>query len=132
MYPWRSHFGTRSETEHAELLLADRVGRVDRLRLAEIGDRISAAAQHFMGEAAVVVGFDIGRAEPDRLREICNRAAAVTLCDVGLAAGVESVEVLGVYRDRLVVVGDRIMRSSLWALPRFQYATPFLGLMLID
>src|SRR6266700_7887995 len=37
--------GTRSETEHAELLLADRVGRVDRLRLTEIGNRIIAAAQ---------------------------------------------------------------------------------------
>jgi hypothetical protein len=36
--------GTRSEAEHAELLLADRVGRVDRLRLTEIGDRIGAAA----------------------------------------------------------------------------------------
>jgi hypothetical protein len=34
-----------SETEHAKLLLADWVGRVDRLRLAEIGDRLGAAAQ---------------------------------------------------------------------------------------
>jgi hypothetical protein len=32
--------GTRSETEHAELLMADLVGRVDRLRPAEIGDRL--------------------------------------------------------------------------------------------
>src|SRR5713226_2205735 len=37
--------GTRSETEHAELLLAEPVGRVDRLRLAEIGDRLGQAAQ---------------------------------------------------------------------------------------
>src|SRR5260370_23941593 len=93
--------GTRSETEHAELLLADLVGRVDRLCLAEIGDRLGAAAQHLIGEAAVVVGFDIGRTELDRLREIRNCAAAVTLCDVGFAAGVESVGVLGIYRDRL-------------------------------
>jgi hypothetical protein len=82
--------GARSETEHAELLLADPVVRVDRLRLAEIGDRLGAAAQHFVGEAAVVVGLDIGRTELDRLREVCNRALAVTLCDPGLAAGVES------------------------------------------
>ncbi len=101
--------GTASETEHAELLLADLVGRVDRLRLTEIGDRLGAAAQHFIGEAAVVVGFDIGRTELDRLREICSRLVAVTLCDVGFAAGVESVEVLGVYRDRPVIVGDRII-----------------------
>jgi hypothetical protein len=47
--------GTRSETEHAELLLADRVVRIDRLRLAEIGDRLGAAAQRIIGEAAVVV-----------------------------------------------------------------------------
>src|SRR6476620_6639943 len=80
--------GTRSETEHAELLLADPVGRVDRLRLAEIGDRLGAAAQHFIGEAAVVVGLDIGRIELDRLSEICNRAVAVALCDVGFAARV--------------------------------------------
>src|SRR5258706_4497681 len=92
--------GTRSEIEHAELLLAYPVGRVDRLRLAEIGDRLGAAAQRFMGEAAVVVGLDIGRTELDRLREICNRAVAVTLCDV---------EVLGVYRDRLVIVPDRVI-----------------------
>src|SRR6267142_5065279 len=88
--------GTRSETEHAELLLAEPVGRVDRLRLAEIGHRLGAAAQHFMGEAAVVVGLDIGWTELDRLREICNRSVAVTLCDPGFAAGVESVEVAGV------------------------------------
>src|SRR6267154_2878208 len=100
---------TRSETEHAELLLADLVGRVDRLRLAKIGDRLGATAQQYIGEASVVVGLDIGRTELDRLRVICNRAAAVTLCDVGLAAGVESVEVLGVYRDRLVIVGDRVI-----------------------
>ena len=126
--------GTRSETEHAELLLADPVGRVDRLRLAEIGDRLGAAAQHFIGEAAVVVGLDIGRTELDRLREIRNRAVAVTLCDLGLAAGVESVEVLGVYRDRLVIVPDRVidLAQRRKALPRFQYATPFFGLMLID
>src|SRR5438034_1043828 len=101
--------GTRSETEHAELLLADRIVRVDRLRLAEIGDRISAAAQHDMGEAAVVVGLDIGRTELDRLCEIRNRVVAVTLCDIGFAAGVEGVEVLGVYRDCLVIVGDRVI-----------------------
>lgn len=58
--------GTRSETQHAELLLADPVGRVDRLRLAEIGDRLGATAQRFIGEAAVVVGLDIGRTELDR------------------------------------------------------------------
>jgi hypothetical protein len=46
------------------------------LRLAEIGDRISAAGQHFIGEAAIVVGLDIGRIELDRLREIFNRAVA--------------------------------------------------------
>src|SRR2546430_4187550 len=101
--------GTPSETEHTELLLADLVGRVDRLRFAEIGDRISAVAQHFVGETAVIVGFDIGRAELDRLREICNRLVAVALCDPGFAAGVESVEVLGVYRDRPVIVGDRVI-----------------------
>ena len=61
--------GTPSETEHAELLLADPVGGIDRLRLAEIGDRLGAAAQHLIGEAAVVVGFDIGWTELDRLRE---------------------------------------------------------------
>src|SRR5258707_14116775 len=104
--------GTRSETEHAELLLADPVGRVDRLRLAEIGERLGAAAQRFTGEAAVVVGLDIGRTELDRLREICNRLVAVSLCDVGFAAGVESVEVLGVYRDRLVIVGDRVINLA--------------------
>src|SRR5207244_1051950 len=38
-----------------------------------------------------------------------NRAVAVTLCDPGFAAGVESVEVLGVYRDRPVIVGDRVI-----------------------
>ena len=63
--------GTRSETEHAELLLADQVGRINRLRLAEIGDRISAPAHHFIGEAAAVVGLDIGRTKLDCLREIC-------------------------------------------------------------
>jgi hypothetical protein len=68
--------GTRSEAEHAEQSLADLVGRIDRLRLAEIGDRISAAGQHFIGEAAIVVGLDIGRIELDRLREIFNRAVA--------------------------------------------------------
>ena len=62
--------GMLSETEHAELLLADLVGRVDRLRLAEIGDRLGAAFQHFIGEAAVVIGLDIGRIELDRLRVI--------------------------------------------------------------
>jgi hypothetical protein len=46
------------ETEHAELLLADLVGRVDRLCPAEISDRLGAAAQRFIGEAAVVVGLD--------------------------------------------------------------------------
>src|SRR5258708_8926761 len=95
--------GTRSETEHAELLLADPVGRVDRLRLTEIGDRLGAAAQHFIGEAAVVVGFDIGRTELDRLRGICNRFVAVTLCDVGFAARAESVEVPWAYRYRPVI-----------------------------
>jgi hypothetical protein len=65
--------GARSETEHAEPLLADPVGRVDRLRLSEIADRLGAAAQRFIGEGAVVVGLDIGRTELDRLREICNR-----------------------------------------------------------
>src|SRR6476660_2073058 len=70
---------------------------------------MGAAVQHFIGEAAIVVGLDIGRTELDRLREIRNRAVAVTLCDVGLAAGVECVEVLGVYRDRLVIVGDRVI-----------------------
>src|SRR5262249_12993625 len=84
--------GTRSETEHAELLLADLVGRVDRLCLAEIGDRISAAAQHFIGDAAVVVGLDIGRVELDRCRVIGNRVVAAALDDVGLAARVERVE----------------------------------------
>ena len=59
---------TQSETEHAELLLADPVGRVGRLRLAEIGDRLGAAVQRFIGEAAVVVGLYIGRIELDRLR----------------------------------------------------------------
>jgi hypothetical protein len=97
--------GTRSEIEHVELLLAEPVGRVDRLRLAEIGDRLGAAAQRFIGEAAVVVVLDIGWIELDRLREICNRVVAVTLCDVGFAAGVERVEFLGVYRDRLVSAG---------------------------
>jgi hypothetical protein len=87
--------GTRSETEHAELLLADPVGRVDRLRLAEIGDRLGAAAQHFMGEAAVVVGLDIGRIELDRLREICNRAVAVTLCDQALPRELKALKSLG-------------------------------------
>ena len=101
--------GTPSETEHAELLFADPVGGIDRLRLAEIGDRLGAAAQHLIGEAAVVVGFDIGWTELDRLREICNRLVAVTLRDIGLAAGVESVEVLGVYRDSPVIVGDRVI-----------------------
>ena len=91
---------TRSETEHAELLLADPVGRVDRLGFAEIGDGIRAPAQHFIGEAAVVVGLEIGRTELDRLREIRNRAVAVTFCDPGLAAGVERVEIPGVDRDR--------------------------------
>jgi hypothetical protein len=43
------------------------------------------------------------------LRVICNRAVAVALSDPGLAAGVESVEVLGVYRDRLVIVPDRLI-----------------------
>ena len=38
---------TRSETEHAELLLADPVGRVDRLGFTEIGDRVGAVAQRF-------------------------------------------------------------------------------------
>src|SRR4029077_2458377 len=70
--------GTRSETEQAKLLLADPVGRVDRLRLAEIRDRLRTAAQRFIGEGAVVVGLDIGRTELDRLREISNRAVAVT------------------------------------------------------
>ena len=74
------------------------------MRLAEIGDRLVAVAQHFMGEAAVVIGLDIGRTELDRLREICNRAVAVTLCDPGLAAGVEGVEVLGVYRLGLMPI----------------------------
>src|SRR5450755_2751353 len=64
---FRNLNGTRSEAEHAELLLADPVGRVDRLRLAEIGDRLGAAAQRFIGEGAVVVGLDIGRTELDRL-----------------------------------------------------------------
>ena len=71
-----------SETENAELLFAVPVGRVDRLRLAEISDRLGAAAQHFIGETAIVVGFDIGRIELDRLREICNRVVVVALCDV--------------------------------------------------
>jgi hypothetical protein len=53
-----------------------------RLRLAEIRDRLGAAVQCFIGEAAVVVGLDIGRIELDRLREICNRVVAVALCDV--------------------------------------------------
>ena len=61
-----------SETEQTELLLADLVGRVDRLRLAEIRDRLGAAVQCFIVEAAVVVGLDIGRIELDRLREICK------------------------------------------------------------
>ena len=92
-----------SETEHAELLLADLIGRVDRLRLAEIGDRFGAAAKHFIDAAAVVVGLDIGRIQLDRLCEICNRveicsrAIAVALGDIGFAARVERVEVLGVY-----------------------------------
>jgi hypothetical protein len=64
--------GMLSETEHTELLLADLVGRVDRLRLAEIRDRLGAAVQCFIVEAAVVVGLDIGRIELDRLREICK------------------------------------------------------------
>src|SRR3954470_20710094 len=114
--------GTRSETEDAKLLLADLVGLVDRLRLAEIGDRISAAAQHFIGEAAVVVGLDIGRTKLDRLREISNRPVAVTLCHISFASGVESVEVLGVYRDGLVIVGDRVIdlaqrRMGIAAIP---------------
>ena len=67
------------------------------MRLAEIGDRLGAAVQLVIGEAAVVVGLDIGRVELDRLREICNRVVAVALCDVGFAARVERVEVLGVY-----------------------------------
>jgi hypothetical protein len=105
----------RSETEHAEQLLADLVGRVDRLRLAEIGDRLGAAAPRFIEEAAVVVGLDIGRIQLDRLREICNRVEirnrviAVALCHIGFAAGVERVEVLGVYCDRLVIVPDRVI-----------------------
>src|SRR6201993_3284526 len=74
--------GLLSETEHTELLLADLVARVDRLRLAEIRDRLGAAVQCFIGEAAAVVGLDIGRIELDRLREICNRVVAVALCDV--------------------------------------------------
>ena len=57
-----------------------RSAEFDRLRLAVIGDRLGAAAQRFMGEAAVVVGLDIGWTELDRLREIFNRAVAVTLC----------------------------------------------------
>jgi hypothetical protein len=71
----------RSETDHTELLLADLVGRVYRLGLAEIRDRLGVAVQCFIGEAAVVVGLDIGRIELDSLREICNRVS-VTLCDV--------------------------------------------------
>src|SRR6195256_5709569 len=62
-----------------------------------------------MRQAAVVVGFDVGRIDLDRLRVIGNRTVAVALCDPGFAAGVESVEVLGVYRDRLVIVGDRVI-----------------------
>src|SRR5256884_447565 len=62
------------------------------------------------------------RTELDRLRKICNRLVAVTLCDVGFAAGVESVEVLGIYRDRLVIVGDRVIdlaqrRMGIAAIP---------------
>ena len=86
---------TRSEIEHAELLLAEPVGWVDRLRLAEIGDRLGVAAQHFTGQAAVVVGFDIGRTELDRLREIRNRAVAVTLCDPGLPRELKALKSLG-------------------------------------
>ena len=126
--------GTRSETEHAKLLLADPVGQVHRLRLAEIGDRLGAAAQRFIGEAAVVVGLDIGRIELDRLREICNGVVAVTLCDVGFAARVERVEVLGVYRDRLIIVPDRVidLAQLLIGIAAIPYATAFFGLMLID
>src|ERR1700741_258799 len=47
---------TRSETEQPEPLPADLVGRVDRLHLAEIGDRLGAAAQLSKRETAVVVG----------------------------------------------------------------------------
>ena len=43
------------------------------------------------------------------MREICNRAVAVALCDPGFAARVEGVEVLGVYRDRPVIVPDRVI-----------------------
>jgi hypothetical protein len=39
-------------------MLAHRVGGVDRLRLAEIGDRLGAAVQRFTGEAAVVMGLE--------------------------------------------------------------------------
>jgi len=72
-----------AEVNHAiATLFADLVGRVDRLRLAEIRGRLGAAVQCFIGEAAVVVGLDIGRIELDRLREICNRVVAVALCDI--------------------------------------------------
>jgi hypothetical protein len=102
---------TRSETEHAELLLADQVGRVDRLRLAEIGDRLGAAAQHFMGEAAVVVGLDIGRTNWIACVKSVIARLLSPFATQAFAAGVESVEVLGVYRDRPVIVGDRVSRS---------------------
>ena len=45
-------------------------------------DRLGAAVQRFIGEAPVVVGFDVERIELDRLRVISNRVVAVALCDV--------------------------------------------------
>src|SRR5262249_46149522 len=85
---WRRGGGvgaTRSETEHPEPLAANQVVRVDRLHLAEIGDRLGAAALLSIGEAAVVVGLEVGRIELDCLGEIRNRAVIITLCRVGFA-----------------------------------------------
>src|SRR6266566_2961482 len=73
----------RSTTKPAQLLLADLVGRIDRLRLAKIGDRVLLATQRLVGKAAVVVGLDIIGIELDRLGEI--RDGAVEPADGGVS-----------------------------------------------
>src|SRR5262249_19432805 len=79
-----------SGAERAQLLLAHLVGGIERLRLAEVGDRVGLATERFIGEAAIVIGLDIFLIIADCLAEIGDCPRMVALCDVCRAARVEA------------------------------------------